>query len=278
MLFGSIALLVAAAVYVGMHPGRAASAFASMAPDASVQAPPTAPLDEQSLAKTHRAPVIATPRLRANPADSESLQALVLATQFKELRERASKDPRFAFALASALHTCSGADAAYHALARDADLPNVQPEKKLEALNRKYAMCAGLSAADFEQQYELMTMAAKAGVLDAQIRYVEVAAWAISSGYVQRTPNAMDEVRANMEDFLVAASRSGDPEALYRTFTMYNRGGLVPRDPVRAFQYFEQYSRNVNVIDANQARLIAEQRARLLAQLSPEQLRQVQLR
>jgi len=269
LLIGSIALLAVSVIYVGMQARH--SPLARWAPGGSSEASSTqASSLPQTSAPQHRPRFVATPRLRSNPADKLALDSLVVAPQFAHLMERARKDPAFAYALAEALGQCALADKAYESLSRRAADPNFKYKDSIEPslanYDRQFAKCRGLTADQTRTRLELVTSAANAGVLEAQIGYARIANHLVMDGTAVRTPNLMDEIRTNSEAFTLAAARSGDAEALYNASIFYSMGHLVPRDNLRAYNFYSAYAR-LQPAAASSARLAA-----LRALLTPEQL------
>ncbi|MEO6103407.1 MAG: hypothetical protein ABIP44_07195 [Pseudoxanthomonas sp.] len=197
-----------------------------------------------------------------------------LSSQFDALVKRASTDSAFAFALAKALHTCTEADGKYRALSKQTSELGARAEETLAKYDREYAMCAGLSKEQLEQQYGLMEQAARQGVLDAQLAYSELVNTALDNGYATRTPGATDRFRTNVDQFLDAAARSGDLDGMIRAYMFQSTGILAPRNPVRAYGYLYAYDRAV-AGDAARASLSMQNLLRSWRQLTPEQQRQV---
>jgi len=202
------------------------------------------------------------------------LDQIILSTQFEELLDRARREPSFAFALASALHHCSEEGKQRSDAERLRASNKVHAEQRLLVLEKRYAKCAGLDESQIAFQYELMAAAARAGIYEAQLDYREVVREAMRSGYAARNPNVMDEMRTNYEAFTLAAARTGQPEALYRAFSMYDNGRLVVQNPVQAYKYLEMYSRASRNMDPEKVKQVQEQLARLEAGMTEEQRRQ----
>jgi TPR repeat protein len=57
------------------------------------------------------------------------------------------------------------------------------------------------------------------------------------------TADTIDRYRNNTVAFVLAAARSGDPDALYDAHIMYKVGYWVPVDLVRAYRYAERWTR-----------------------------------
>jgi hypothetical protein len=140
----------------------------------------------------------------------------------------------------------------------------------LDGLDAEAAKCAGLSPADLERQYDLITFAARGGVFEAQLDYFMAMKPRIQNGEAIRRPNAMDEIRENAVAFALAAARTGDPKALYYASRMFADNRFIPADPAREYQFLEIYSRSRGATPETQARL-----DELVAMLTPEQLRQL---
>jgi hypothetical protein len=205
---------------------------------------------------------------------SEMVSQTVLATQFDVLLNRARRDPVFAYALARALNQCSQSDKQRSDAKRLMAINKIHAEQRLEVLEKRFAMCVGLDESQIAFQYELMAAAARAGIYEAQLDYRDVVGEAMRTGHAARNPNVMDEMRANFEAFTLAAARTGQPEALYRAFSMYDNGRLVMQNPVEAYRYLEMYRRVASNMDPLRARMIQEQLARLDAGMTEAQRRQ----
>lgn len=207
-----------------------------------------------------------SPSLKANPTDKDFLDSILVAKQLDQLEARARRDPAFAYALSFALSQCAHADKSYRKLGETADDKILaSAESRLDMMTKAYAKCAGLTDAQMAKRYDMVTGAARAGVLNAQVDYKHIMSDAFLDGSLIRRPNGVDEFRGNVEGFTIAAARTGDRGALNNAYALYSDGRVVPRDPVRAYQYMEQLAR----IDP----WAASQLPRLQAQLTPEQLR-----
>lgn len=208
-----------------------------------------------------------------NPADRSALEQVVLRDQFAALVQRARRDPAFAYSFASALDQCARADHVYESLSRIAGKRTPEKaEAALKAADATFAKCRGLTTAQLDVRLELMAVAARAGILEAQVGYRELVETALRDRSAIRRPNAVDEYRSNVESFTQAAAQSGDYRGLYAAYKLYSDGTIVSPDLVRAYQYAQAFSR-LQPGAASQQTL-----AWLAARMTPEQLRRAQAR
>jgi hypothetical protein len=206
--------------------------------------------------------------LTPSEADKAQLDGSLLAERFDALLARARREPAFAFSLASALSTCSYEDKATEWLdievrvgndARDADA--------IARFDATYAKCRGLSAEQMAMRIPLTEQAARAGVLAAQLAYGGFASQEIGDDGRMLSADAIDRYRNNAVAFVLAAARSGDSEAQYSAYNMYQFGYWVPVDLVSAYRYAARWAR---LNPGSQAQDLLD---RLSRRMTPEQLR-----
>jgi hypothetical protein len=182
--------------------------------------------------------------LTPNPGDEAELDGIVLAEQFDSLLARARRDPAFEHSLAFALYQCTREDKAAERLDIAIRVGNDERDvRALERFDANFAKCRGLSNAQMAMRFELGEQAARAGVLDAQRHYSSYVVAAISDEGAELTTATIEQYRYNAIAFILAAARSGEPEALYAAHNLYWAGYWVPRDPVRAYRFLERYTR-----------------------------------
>ena len=274
ILIGSTLLLATAAIYVAVQ--SRGTPLAPSAPGGSSLAEKPNPMESAALAKRarQRAQIMGTPRRRENPAYKVDLDNSKLAQEFDSYMDRARIDPVFAYAFGVALAQCAKADSSYALLERHAADPSFKYKESLGPTladyDRDFAKCKGLTADQTLSHLELVTRAANAGVLEAQFNYVQLASDLVNSGAAVRTPNLADEIRTNAEAFTLAAASTGDPRALHAAYRFYRYGYLVPRDNLRAYNYYSAYAQ------AQPSSMSATVLAQLRAQLTAEELRRAQ--
>lgn len=203
-------------------------------------------------------------------ADIAEINGQTIADSFEALLARTRNNPGFAYALATALQHCSRADATYRSLeVRASKQTAAASQAALAEADEAFRKCKGLTSKQLEERSRLMEVAARAGVLEAQIEFRDIAEAALQDRSAIRQPGAMDALRAKVEAFTTAAAGSGDQRGLYAAYKFYSDGYFVQPDFVRAHSYATAFAR-LNPGLASQRTL-----AWLENQMTAEQLRRV---
>jgi hypothetical protein len=194
---------------------------------------------------------------------------MVLADQFDALLARARRDPAFAASLARALNNCAYEQRAMEGLDIAVRVGNdARDARAIASFDAQYAKCRGLGAAQVAMRVPLAEAAARAGVLAAQREYGNYASNEIGDDGGMLTADTIDRYRNNAVAFVLAAARSGDPDALYDAHNMYQAGYWVPVDLVSAYRYAERWSRmttyphSQDVLDRLLQRMTPDERRR----------------
>lgn len=202
------------------------------------------------------------------PLDSPLVERLV------PLGRQAKDDPALAYGVAEALFNCRNIEAAEEQLVNDdmngmSELQKVAAAKEIDELA---AACAGLDDTS-EIRYDLVSDAAKAGILDAQINYRAIAADFVASEAALKREDTSGEFKRNVVRFAEAAARSGRADALYNAYDVYSSDIFGVKDPVVAHAYLLAYQKKTrsngaaSLVQAEQKQLSAQQleRAQRLA-------------
>lgn len=192
--------------------------------------------------QTHQDPMRA---LEANPEYEAELEASNLASSLPAHAARAQRDPVFAYALASALQSCSVVEEV-DANFRDnisAKLSADKAEEVAEEINDQYAHCSGLEFTA-EQRYNLVELAAQAGVLDAQVNFRAVAADHVASEAALRDPGLLNRYKRSVRYYARRAALTGRPDALYNAYEVMSSDLFGSPDPVAAHAYLVAFERS----------------------------------
>lgn len=194
------------------------------------------------------------PLIKASKLDQDWLDALTLAGNMDMITAEARKNPSLAYLLAHALMMCPGAHSAYRSLEEgEAEgISAAQTAKSLEEIDRVYKKCIGLKGNHLELRYELATIAAKAGIYEANLRYSELATDFVLSEFALRRPEEAVKFAANLREFTLRAAQSREPRALYRAYIYFSEGMYVKADPVNAYRYLSEYNRVVGTPNSSQ--------------------------
>lgn len=199
----------------------------------------------------------------------DELNQLVLKERLPELLDRARHDPSLAYALSKALLQCEIADGSYAALADSAQgLGGAKKaEERMAELDRVFAKCKGMTGKALQSRYDLVTSAASAGLVEAQVDYRVLASEYVLSEAAHRHPEIAQEFHGNVVAFTNRAAATGNPDALFAAFRLYSDGMIVPPDAVLAYRYLRAYAR------ANPSAATQQHLATFASQMSPEDMR-----
>ncbi|MBN6150470.1 hypothetical protein JR065_08965 [Xanthomonas sp. AmX2] len=197
-----------------------------------------------------------------------------LTEQLVSLGHQAKDDPALAYGVAEALFNCRNIEAAEDQLV-NGDMNGMSELQKVSAakeIDDASAACAGLGDTS-EVRYDLVSNAARAGILDAQINYRAIAADFVASEAALKRDDTSREFKRNAVFFAETAARTGRADALYNAYDIYSSDIFGVRDPVVAHAYLLAYQKKArsngaaSLVQAEQKQLSAQQleRARRLA-------------
>ncbi|MCB1561702.1 MAG: hypothetical protein KDI75_11520 [Xanthomonadales bacterium] len=208
-----------------------------------------------------------------DPAALDRVRSSRLVEDWDQIVEDAQSDPSLAYALSDALLKCSISGGFYSRLSDSLDKKEISPDKAESQLGQIESLrnpCVGLDDAHTELRFDLAAMAARAGILEAQMNYKALAADFVSSREVLRRPEAVREYVDNVRRFTVEAAATGDPNALFNAYDLFSNGIFTEPDVGRAYHYLRQYN---DAMQSDMSRLALEA---FLNGLTPEERRAVE--